>query len=125
VFPSRYEPCGLVLLEALATGVPVVTARSVGGAELISPDVGIVLENCESADDLARALGGLLIDHPRRRAMALRGRELAERLTWRSMADRYVTLLEEAAQRRCSPGIYEDCLVTLRVPVIQKGLQDQ
>ncbi|GAB6848647.1 glycosyltransferase family 4 protein [Paraburkholderia kururiensis] len=35
VFPSRYEPLGLVLLEAMAAALPVVTARTAGGAEMI------------------------------------------------------------------------------------------
>jgi UDP-glucose:(heptosyl)LPS alpha-1,3-glucosyltransferase len=34
--PARYEPFGNVHLEALATGVPVLTSRAAGGAELIS-----------------------------------------------------------------------------------------
>ncbi len=35
VFPSRYEPLGLVLLEAMAAALPVVTARTAGGAQMI------------------------------------------------------------------------------------------
>jgi UDP-glucose:(heptosyl)LPS alpha-1,3-glucosyltransferase len=35
--PSRYEPFGNVHLEALASGVPVLTSAATGGAELIEP----------------------------------------------------------------------------------------
>lgn len=37
VLPTRYEPFGNVHLEALASGVPVVTSTRAGGAELIEP----------------------------------------------------------------------------------------
>ncbi len=40
IFPSRYETSGLVLLEAAATGLPVITARSVGGAGIFAPHGG-------------------------------------------------------------------------------------
>jgi UDP-glucose:(heptosyl)LPS alpha-1,3-glucosyltransferase len=36
VLPTRYEPFGNVHLEALASGVPVVTSRAAGGAEIVA-----------------------------------------------------------------------------------------
>ncbi|MCG0583610.1 glycosyltransferase family 4 protein, partial [Burkholderia cenocepacia] len=45
VFPSRYEAMSLSLLEAMAAGLPVVTARTAGGAEIITRECGIVLED--------------------------------------------------------------------------------
>jgi glycosyltransferase involved in cell wall biosynthesis len=38
VFPSRYEAMSLSLLEALAAGLPVITAKTAGGAEIIGTD---------------------------------------------------------------------------------------
>src|SRR5260370_25449043 len=35
IFPSRYDPLGLVILEAMATGLPVITSASAGGARLL------------------------------------------------------------------------------------------
>jgi UDP-glucose:(heptosyl)LPS alpha-1,3-glucosyltransferase len=37
VHPTYYDPCSLVVLEALASGLPVVTSRYNGAGELITP----------------------------------------------------------------------------------------
>ena len=62
VFPSRYEPMGLVLLEALAAALPVVTVRTAGGAEVIGSNCGIVLDSPDDASALAAAIGQLCGD---------------------------------------------------------------
>jgi glycosyltransferase involved in cell wall biosynthesis len=100
ILPSRYEPFGLVFLEALASGLPVVTARNAGGAEIVAPDVGVVLDDCEDHAALAAALRQLAADDDRRTAMARRARTVAEAHSWQVTAARYLDLLCEAADRR-------------------------
>ena len=100
VFPSRYETSSLVLLEALASGLPVVTARSVGAAEIVTPEAGMVLEDSEDAAALAAALQTLAGSLDRRRAMGQAGRTLALQHSWPAMAARYVALLEAAVEER-------------------------
>jgi glycosyltransferase involved in cell wall biosynthesis len=100
VFPSRYEACTLVLLEALASGVPVVTARCTGGSELVDPSVGVVLEDCDDSNALAAALRALVMDDRGRQAMARNARALAERHTWGDVARHYIDLLVLTAHER-------------------------
>jgi glycosyltransferase involved in cell wall biosynthesis len=97
VFPSRYEACSLVLLESLASGLPVVTAESAGGAELIAPEVGVVLANCDDSAALAAVLRGLVAAPARCRAMAAASRRLALAHSWPAMARQYLDLLQQAA----------------------------
>lgn len=94
VFPSRYEACSLVLLEALASGLPIVTARTAGGAELITKECGIVLDNPDGTDDLADALRMLAQDRRRRKALGTASRTIAEEHSWLRMADQYLELFE-------------------------------
>jgi UDP-glucose:(heptosyl)LPS alpha-1,3-glucosyltransferase len=42
--PTRYEPFGNVHLEALATGLPVVTSRVAGGAEVLDAQSGAAVD---------------------------------------------------------------------------------
>ena len=44
VLPTRYEPFGNVHLEALATGLPVVTSRVAGGAEIVDAHCGAAVD---------------------------------------------------------------------------------
>lgn len=95
VFPSRYEPCGLVLLEAMASGLPIVTATTVGCAEIIKPSCGVVLCNSDDAQAFAQALRTLACDRELRHQMGQAARAVAEQYSWTSMAQSYINLFEE------------------------------
>ncbi|BAU41759.1 glycosyltransferase family 4 protein [Leptolyngbya sp. O-77] len=94
IFPSRYEACSLVLLEALATGLPVVTAATTGGAEIVTPDCGVVLPDPNDVDQLAQTLNALIADPTRRSHMGLAARRRAEAHTWDGMAQQYLDLFD-------------------------------
>lgn len=56
LFPIRWpEPFGLVVIESLLSGTPVITTRFGAMPELVSPEVGYI---CESDEDYAAALEG-------------------------------------------------------------------
>lgn len=108
VFPSRYDPFGLVVTEAMASAKPVVTASTAGAAALVTPESGFVLDDPDDVARLADAMHTLTIDAAMRTRMGLAGRAIAERHTWAHMAQAYVAVFEAVAAGRASmPRIRE------------------
>jgi glycosyltransferase involved in cell wall biosynthesis len=95
VFPSRYEPFGMVVIEAMASGLPVIVASTAGVAEIISPECGVVLANSEDKEGLVEAFKVLTDNAELRSRMGQAVRQVAEQHCWRSKAERYVTIFEE------------------------------
>lgn len=70
VLPSHHEPFGIVFIEAMAAGVPVVSTRSEGPREVLTDGVDGLLTPLGDAMALADALEKLLADESLTRAMA-------------------------------------------------------
>ncbi|PIR01173.1 MAG: hypothetical protein COV66_02890 [Nitrospinae bacterium CG11_big_fil_rev_8_21_14_0_20_45_15] len=99
VLPSIYEPFGNAVLEALATGLPVIVSRTCGSAEILTPDEeGMILENPEDFHELADKISRLC-DANLRELMGRKARTLAEQFTGKRNAQEmlavYKTILEE------------------------------
>jgi glycosyltransferase involved in cell wall biosynthesis len=102
VFPSVHDSSGLVLLEGIATGLPVITARTVGGAEMVARDCLIVLDDPEDAAAMATAMNSLAGSEPLRARMGSLGRQEAQRLDFGAMAARWCDLFEDYARSRAA-----------------------
>jgi len=91
--PSLWEGLPLALLEAMATGKPVVASATSGIPEAITPEVEGLLTPPGDIDALRRALGRLLCDPVLRQQLGARaaGRAAAE-FSIRAMTDRYESL---------------------------------
>lgn len=88
VFPTRFETFGIVLLQAMACGKPVV-ASNIGGVPFIVDDgeTGFLFE-CDNVDDLAEKVVTLLNDVELRKKMGRKGRKKAKEFTWENIAKR-------------------------------------
>jgi UDP-glucose:(heptosyl)LPS alpha-1,3-glucosyltransferase len=82
VLPTFFDPFANATLEAMASGLPVITSRSNGASEILTPGAdGLVVDDLREAAGLARAIGDLT-DPTRREAMGRAARETALRYPW-------------------------------------------
>lgn len=90
VLPSRSEGLSMTLLEAMATGLPVVATRVGGNPEVVEEGVTGLLVPHSDPEALARALREVIEDPSRARAMGEAGRErVLARFSLRVMAESY------------------------------------
>jgi glycogen synthase len=99
VCPSIYEPFGLINLEAMACGTPVVASRVGGIPEVVvDGETGWLVEPGDAAA-LGRALRHALADPGRARRMGEAGRQRVEgHFSWERIAARTMTVYEEAIE---------------------------
>lgn len=101
VLSSASEGISLTLLEAMASGLPIVATRVGGNAEVVADGRTGILVPARSPDALAEAILRLLRDPDRRREMGRLGRERAAALfDVRRTVSSYERLYLEALDRR-------------------------
>ncbi|MHC4396444.1 MAG: glycosyltransferase family 4 protein [Planctomycetota bacterium] len=85
---SMLEGMSNAMLEAMASGLPIITTRCEGVGELIA-DNGIVLEQ-SNAEDIAAAIMQLTRDWQAYEDMAVAARKRAEQFSWDNVANQYI-----------------------------------
>jgi phosphatidylinositol alpha 1,6-mannosyltransferase len=88
VFASLTETLGLVVLEAMASGLPVVAAPAGGVADHLRDGENGIAYPPGDIGAMAQAIVRLVLDPDRRRRLADGARRTAERLSWDAELDR-------------------------------------
>lgn len=93
VFPSYGDGFGLVILEALASGLPVITTFATGGPDLIEDGVEGFLVESGNVEALGISMK-FFIDRPERLSqMGAAARRKAEQYSWDAYGDRWSRLI--------------------------------
>ncbi len=102
LFASTTETLGLVVLEAMASGLPVIAAPAGGVIDNLEHNVNGIAYNPESVDEFADAIGRVMTDEVTRARLAKGARVTAERRSWHQELDRldasYREVIEVAAR---------------------------
>ncbi len=92
VLPSRYEPFGIVMLEAMASGVPVVATRNGGPATVIEHERDGLLGDPEDVASFADLLRQLTESPQQREAFGRQARiKMEAQYGWNVIADRFTS----------------------------------
>jgi glycosyltransferase-like protein len=98
-FPSVKEGWGLVVLEAMAAGTPVVVSDLPVFREYVSVGTDALATPPGDAEELAAQLARLILDRGLAARLGATGRELASRFTWERTAAQHEAIYEEMLDR--------------------------
>jgi glycosyltransferase involved in cell wall biosynthesis len=100
LFPSTTDTLGLAMLEALASGLPVIAARGGASHEIVSDEETGLLYEANSTPSLISAVRRLFSDEGFRAALARRARKTVEKRDWESSTHTLRGYYEEAMGQR-------------------------
>lgn len=95
-FASRTETFGLVVQEAMASGLPTIVRRGGGVTEIVNHGVDGFI--CDSVEEMVAAVRLLRDDRAKREAMAAEARRVVERYSWAAVMAQLEGYYNEAVQ---------------------------
>jgi glycosyltransferase involved in cell wall biosynthesis len=88
IFPSIYEGFSLAILEAMASGLPILASRTTGIPELVQEHINGLLNSPGNIIELTQNLRVLIQNEELRMIMGQKSREIAERFSWKHVVNK-------------------------------------
>jgi len=98
VFPSIEEGFGMVVTEAMASGLPVVVSENVGAKNLIKNGEDGLIVPIRDANAIKNAILSLYEDEEKRREMGRKARSKIENQTWEAYRNNLLKVYQELIQ---------------------------
>lgn len=95
VMPSHYESFGIAALEAMATGIPVVTTNVTGISYLLDKDHSSLVTSANNPLLLAKTIEKILENEEKNPTLGITIREKVKDLTWTKTAEKIMRIYEE------------------------------
>jgi alpha-1,3-rhamnosyl/mannosyltransferase len=102
VFASLWEGFGLPIIEAFASGCPVITSNTTSMPE-VAADCALIVDPC-SIDEIARAMTLMHGDADLRHRLSQKGMRRAREFSWRATAEATIAVYRKIAVRREGPS---------------------
>lgn len=104
LYPTPYDAFGLVVVEAMASGLPVVTTRRAGASEVVRHgETGFVVDDPGDEAGLAAAARPLVTDPALARRVGAAARASLAGETWDAVAARTLAIYRRVVEERRSP----------------------
>jgi glycosyltransferase involved in cell wall biosynthesis len=103
VLPSLSESLGLVFLEAMGCGLPIIATHVGGIPEIVKNNENGILVDAANANQIAKAITTLIYDRPLRKRLAQNNAsKIRKQFTWDRIAQSYEAVYVETLSRKCT-----------------------
>ena len=100
---SKFDTFGMVVLEAMAAGLPAIISSNVGAKDLVRENEnGFIVSDTSDADYIAAKIS-LLLDENIRRKMSVAASETAAQNTWDTVTNKYAAIYENILVKNSCP----------------------
>ena len=122
VFPSVWEPFGIAIIEAMASGLPVIATKTGGIPEIIQHGKTGLLVRQRNSKELAKTITALLANPNLRRKIAKNGRRVVERkFNFSKIASETIAVYQKAiANGHKAEKVSLESIIALQREVIRK-----
>ena len=98
VFPSRHEGFGIVILEAMASGIPVIASDIPSFREIVSDGIDGRLFKSQDVDSLSKEVVALYRDPIIRKELTHNALNKVTKYGWEKIAEKYISLYKHLCE---------------------------